>query len=141
MVMSPVVNEYRTFGKDAEPHRFYVPLFTDAEMDYMAKKIPSDHNYDVAWQGPGKAKPCTSWKEVAYFYGNVPRIVFGRRSFHAVVIDQLNRVLGETRKPRAPVVTRLGVNDWLVEHVPSPGRTCATLRFRRGYVSECIADI
>ena len=122
------------FTKVNRSYCFYVPFPTDAEMDFMATHlIPSDHNYDRAWEGVS----CKSWREVAYFYGNVPRLVFGRRSQHDAIVYQLGSLdLGRTKTcPYGPEVY-----PWLLEYVPTQHYTRWFARFRQGYVTVCIAD-
>ena len=140
LATSPKEDKYKEFRKNASNAcLFYVPLFTDAEMDYMAANImPSDHNYDAAWQEPRKRKQCTCWRDVAYFYGNVPRLVFGRSSFHNSIINQLDSLRQEKMELRIPPESRIPA---IVEYVPSTDFKNVSIQFRSGYVAACIADM
>ena len=141
LATSPTYDKYKEFSKAPNKHFFFVPMPTDAELDFMATHMmPPDHNYDVAWTGSGKTEPLRTWQQVAHFYGNVPRCVFGPSSCHTAIESQITNLSLETIRTCPSGEAQIDVNDWLVDYVPKSEYGGFMVRFRQGYVAERLAD-
>jgi len=125
----------------SSPKFFYVPLFSDDEMDFVATHVcPKTHTYDAVWPRKAGGAVCTTWRDAAYYCGHVPRLVFSRDSVQTVVNKQLRfQTLKHVLNANQQEAT-VNVNDQLVECIPTRNYKDYLLSYRKGYVAAYLCD-
>jgi hypothetical protein len=115
---------------------FYVPLFTDDEMEVMSKYFFPDIDFnriDAGWK---------TWRDAAHLFGNVPRQVFldpdaemeiTKAQLTTYVMGKSVEVLGRVLEQASQ-----GVNDRLVYYVPSSNYKRVDIHFRRGCIVQTV---
>ena len=115
---------------------FYAPLFTKAEMEFLASRCPVGHSFHEALVPSWAVPPSPTLDDVLYYYGNVPRHVFARNSDHGSTIDEAIRRAVVSNYSAAKGSGLADEGDTLFETVPTPGYRQRNYHWISTYVKD-----
>lgn len=147
LATTPKAAKYGEFLKEKASHtnvEVSVPLFSDEEMEALWSRAASEKariDRPITLPVTILDRECKSWKEIAYFFDNVPRDILHPDRISKVV-EVLTAFGSQWRRASkagcvlTDMVQLASDKDVIVKYVPNATYTSRTATFREGFVSE-----
>jgi hypothetical protein len=136
----PKDSKYNEFMKVYRNEKVFIPGLTDAEMF----KLDTIMKFEMQTVNGEK---CSTWQKSAYYFGNIPRHVFGTvvgatASFNDLK-KQLSRLELNNKLRSEEAEPTMDVNDKLVMYTPvnsdEKEYESSTISFKKGYIADEVA--